>query len=95
MAKKAKTNKPRVKRPTKVKRSNKAKRSTTARAEMKIVAVAGAKLKESGSKGRAHYDKMIGKTVGEYLSRYDGGKPRKNAGQWLGNFLREGLVRLT
>src|SRR5215470_15701878 len=100
MAKKAKTKTPKVKRRAKVKRPAKAKspakakRSTTARGEMKIVAVAGAKLKEPGSKGRAHYDKMIGKKVGDYLSGYGAGEPRKTAGQWLGNLLREGLVRV-
>jgi hypothetical protein len=91
----AKADRPaKVKRPTKAKRLTKAKRSTTARGEMKIVAVAGAKLKEPGSKGRAHYDKMIGKKVGAYLDRFGSGKPRKTAAQWLANFLREGLVRL-
>jgi len=79
---------------TKAKRPAKAKHSTTARGEMKITPVAGAKLKEPGSKGRAHYDKMIGKRVADYLSGYGAGEPRKTAGQWLGNFIRENLVRL-
>jgi hypothetical protein len=94
MAKKAKTKAPKVKRLAKAKHPAKAKRSTAARGEMRIVAVAGAKLKEPGSKGRAHYDKMIGKKVADYLSGYGAGEPRKTAGQWLGNFIRENLVRL-
>jgi hypothetical protein len=64
------------------------------RYQMTIRAVPGAKLKDPGSKGRAHYDKMIRRTVSAYLDRFEPGAPRRNASQWLANFLREGLVRL-
>lgn len=51
--------------------------------------------KRPNTDGARHYDVMVSaKTVGAYLARFEAGKPRKTANQWIGNFVREGLVEL-
>lgn len=41
---------------------------------------------KQGSKGRAHWDKAVGKTVGDYLGGFDK-EARRTAAQWLSNWI--------
>ena len=64
------------------------------RNDLVILAMTAENPKKKGSHGARHWEEMIGKTVGTYLGSFAEGADRKTASQWLGNFVREGLVKV-
>ena len=71
-----------------------ATRRARARDDMKIVAVAGAAIPREGGVGRFHYDRAVGRTVGEYLASFADADERRYAAKWLSQFVhREGRLR--
>lgn len=66
-----------------------------ARGAMLIKPLKEGNPKREGSDGARYYDAMVRtKTVGAYLGEYPAGKPRRTANQWMGNFVREGFIKL-
>lgn len=77
--------------PKAAKSTKKAGGTRSDRAEKLIVVDAPQNPYRVDSLAYAHFAKaQKAKSVGDYLSKFDEGKPRRNASQWLWNFSRDG-----